>query len=100
MDPRENLSTAGPQPNEGEFCLFEEHVPPMTFLPVRGANRPLFPPASSHFQPLKLKSLYWKKSPKSKSFQSKPGACFSVHLLSVLPGHVNEGALLNCTRVV
>jgi hypothetical protein len=58
MDPRENLSIEAPQPNEGDFFLSDVHVPPMTFLKVRGAKRPpLLPPWSSHFQPLKVKPL-------------------------------------------
>ena len=57
MEPSENLSTFAPQPNEGDLLFSEEHVPPMAFWPVRGAKRPLLSPSSSHFQPLKLKSL-------------------------------------------
>jgi hypothetical protein len=56
MDPRENLSIEAPQPKDGDFFFSEWHVPPMTFLKVRGANRPPLPPSLSHFQPLKVKS--------------------------------------------
>ena len=56
MEPSENLSTEGPQPNEGDFFLSDVQVPPMAFWPVRGAKRPRLSPSASHFQPLKLKS--------------------------------------------
>ena len=97
MEPREKRSTTGPEPNEGEFFLSDVQMPPMTFLPVRASKRPFLSNSSSHFQPLKKKSLYWKKLPKSRSPQSKPGFCFSVHSLSMLPGQVNGRAFRNCT---
>jgi hypothetical protein len=55
MDPSENLSTLGPQENEGDLFLSEVQTPLMVLPPVLP---PLKPPLLPHVKPFQLKSLY------------------------------------------
>lgn len=92
MEPRENFSTEAPQPNDGDEALSGWHVPPINLDEVRGSKR--FPDEAPHWKFLKVKSLYWKTGPMLRSPKLNPGFCLSVHLLSVLLGQENGGALL------